>query len=65
MEAIHLAQTSEEGRKVMEQGITQAILLRLNRYALENGLITEEIYRKMEVSIRVDYDKTVKQLEQA
>ena len=65
MEAIHLAQTLEEGRKVMEQGITQAILLRLNRYALENGLITEEIYRKMEVSIRVDYDKTVKQLEQA
>ena len=65
MEAIRLAQTSEEGRKVMEQGITQAILLRLNRYALENGLITEEIYRKMEVSIRVDYDKTVKQLEQA
>ena len=65
MEALHLAQTSEEGRKVMEQGITQAILLRLNRYALENGLITEEIYRKMEVSIRVDYDKTVKQLEQA
>lgn len=60
-----MAQTSEEGRKVMEQGITQAILLRLNRYALENGLITEEIYRKMEVSIRVDYDKTVKQLEQA
>lgn len=65
MEAIRLAQTSDEGRKVMEQGITQAILLRLNRYALENGLITEEIYRKMEVSIRVDYDKTVKQLEQA
>lgn len=60
-----MAQTSDEGRKVMEQGITQAILLRLNRYALENGLITEEIYRKMEVSIRVDYDKTVKQLEQA
>lgn len=65
MEAIRLAQTSDEGRKVMEQGITQAILLRLNRYALENGLITEDIYRKMEVSIRVDYDKTVKQLEQA
>ena len=65
MEAICLAQTSEEGREVMERGITQAILLRLNRYALENGLITEEIYRKMEVSIRVDYDKTVKQLEQA
>ena len=31
----------------------------------QNGLITEDIYRKMEVSIRVDYDKTVKQLEQA
>lgn len=60
-----LAQTSEEGRRAMERGITQAILLSLNRYAFENELITEDIYRKMEVSIRVDYDKTVKQLEQA
>ena len=60
-----MAQTSEEGRKIMERGITQAILLRLNRYALENGLITDEIYRKMEVSIRVDYDKTLKQFDQA
>lgn len=60
-----MAQTSEEGRRAMERGITQAILLRLNRYAFENELITEDIYRKMEVSIRVDYDKTVKQLEQA
>ena len=54
-----LAQPSNEGRKAMEKGITQAILLRLNRYALENGLIENEIYRKMEISIRTDYDKTI------
>lgn len=40
---------------MMELAITQAYLLRLNRYALENGLISDEIYRKMEVSLRANY----------
>lgn len=32
-----------------------AYLLQLNRFALEKELITEDIYRKMEVSIRKQY----------
>ena len=45
-------QAAEEARRELGRGITQAYLCRLNRYALEAGLITDEIYRKMEVSIR-------------
>ena len=51
-----MAQTSEEGRKMWENGITEAYLLRLNQYALEKELITEEIYRKMQISIKTSYD---------
>ncbi len=55
---------SEEGKKLMEKAITQAKLLRLNRYALDEGLITREIYLKMEHSIRVHYDETMKRVEE-
>ena len=51
-----MAQTSEEGRKMWENGITEAYLLRLNQYALEKELITEEIYRKMQINIKTSYD---------
>ena len=44
-----------EVRKRLEQGIMLMYLLQLNRYALENELITNDIYRKMEVSIRQKY----------
>lgn len=50
-----LAPSSLEGRKCMEQGLMMAYLLQLNRFALEKELITEDIYRKMEVSIRKQY----------
>ena len=59
-----MAQTSEEGRRMWENGITQAYLNRLNQYAFENGLITEDIYRKMQISIKINYDKTLDQLKQ-
>lgn len=50
-----MAPASIEGRKQMEQGVMLAYLLQLNRYALEKELITEDIYRKMEISIRKQY----------
>lgn len=50
-----MAPSSLEGRKQIEQRIMLAYLLRLNRFALEKELIPEEIYRKMEVSIRRRY----------
>lgn len=39
----------------MEQGVMLAYLLQLNRYALKNELITEETYRKMEISMIQKY----------
>lgn len=50
-----MAPTSSEGRKYIEQSMMMAYLLQLNRFALEKELITEEIYRKMEISIRKQY----------
>lgn len=50
-----MAPASLEGRKRMEQGVMLAYLLQLNRYALEKELITEDIYRKMEIGIRQQY----------
>ena len=50
-----MAQSPSEGRRRMEQGVMLAYLLRLNRYALNNELITEEIYRKMEISMIQKY----------
>lgn len=44
-----MAPTSLEGRRRMEQEVMLAYLLQLNRYALENELITKEIYKKMEI----------------
>ena len=46
-----MAPTSLEGRRRMEQEVMLAYLLQLNRYALENELITKEIYKKMEISM--------------
>lgn|GEM_PF-3055172 len=39
----------------MEQGVLLAYLLQLNRYALKNELITEETYRKIEISMIQKY----------
>lgn len=50
-----MAPASFEGRKRMEQGILLAYLLQLNRYALEKELITNEIYKKMEISMIQKY----------
>lgn len=53
-EAEYLTQLPEDARQKLGQGITQAYLSRLNRYALENGLISPEMYRKMEVSFKTN-----------
>ncbi len=51
-EADHLAQIPESALRQVGEGITRAYLSQLNRYALENGLISQEEYQKMEVGIR-------------
>lgn len=53
-----MALTSSEGREKLEQGVMLAYLLQLNRYALQKGLITKEIYKKMEISMRQKYGIT-------
>ena len=50
-----MAPASTEGRKRLEQGIMLTYLLQLNRYAFEKGLITKEIYKKMEISMIEKY----------
>ena len=50
-----MAHASLEGHKRMEQKLMLAYLLQLNRYALENELITKEIYKKMEISMIEKY----------
>ena len=50
-----MAHTSSEGRKRIDQGIMLAYLLQLNRYALQKGLITEAVYREMEMSMMRKY----------
>lgn len=60
-----MASTKEGVRHELERGITQAKLLRLNRYALENDLISEDMFHKMEISIRMDYDKTLHEVKGA
>ncbi len=47
--------TPKEGRKQLEDGLMQAYLLRMNQYALENNLITPEIYQKINTNIRLQY----------
>ena len=47
-----MAEISERGKQMMGLAIDEAYLLALNRYALEHGLISEEIFRKMQVSIK-------------
>ena len=47
--------TPEEGRKQLEDGLMQAYLLRMNQCALENNLITPEIYQKINTNIRLQY----------
>lgn len=51
-EAENLAQIPEVARQQLEQGMTQVYLSKLNRYALENGLISPDVYRKMEIGFR-------------
>jgi len=51
-EADSLAQVPEAALRQVGEGITQAYLSRLNRYALERGLISTEEYQKMEVRLR-------------
>ena len=51
---ITLSQTSEEGRRMWENAITQAYLLRLNKYAFEKKLISEDAYKKMEIKLRIE-----------
>ena len=45
----------DEGRKRLEDGLMQAYLLRMNQCALENKLITPEIYQKIDTNIRLQY----------
>ena len=47
--------TPEEGRQQLEDGLMQAYLLRMNQCALENNLITPEIYQKINTNIRLQY----------
>lgn len=47
-----MTQRPEERRRLLRDGINQAYLARLNRCALEAGLISEEIFRKMEVRLK-------------
>ena len=45
----------DEGRKRLEDGLMQVYLLRMNQCALENKLITPEIYQKIDTNIRLQY----------
>lgn len=63
VEADHLTQLPEAARQQLGQGITQAYLSRLNQYALENGLISPEMYRKMEVSFKTNKAQIFNSLE--
>ena len=46
-------------RSDISRGITQAYLLGLNRYALDQNLITPTEYQKMENAIRTDYSRAL------
>ena len=50
-----MSQSPDEGRKRLENGLMQAYLLRMNQCALENRLITPEIYQKIDTNIRLQY----------
>lgn len=50
-----MALSSSEGRKQLEQRVLLAYLLQLNRYALQKGLITIEIYKEIEKNMRLEY----------
>lgn len=45
---------SQEGHGDLEQRMTDYFLLRMNQAALEDGLITEEVYRRIDAAIRTD-----------
>ena len=49
--------TTPDKRKRMEQGLMLIYLLRLNHYALQKGVITEEVHNKMETSIIQKYSR--------
>ena len=51
-----MAHTPFEGREGVERKMMMFYLLQLNRYALKNELITEEIYRKIDSNIWIQYD---------
>lgn len=46
-----LARTSEEGQELMKEKLMTTYLIQLNNYALEQKLISEDIYKKIELSI--------------
>ena len=46
-----LAQPSNEEGRELEQDLTQLLLLRLNRYAFEQKLITQEVYHKINIQL--------------
>ncbi len=46
-----MAQPSDGEGRELERDLTQFYLLRLNQYAFENHLITEEIYHKINVQL--------------
>ena len=48
-----MSQSPDEGRKRLEDGLMRAYLLRMNQCALENNLITPEIYQKIDTNIRL------------
>ena len=50
-----MSQSPDEGRKRLEDGLMRAYLLRMNQCALENNLITPEIYQKIDTNIRLQY----------
>ena len=50
-----MSQSPDEGRRRLEDGLMRAYLLRMNQCALENKLITPEIYQRIDTNIRLQY----------
>lgn len=52
-----IPQISPEGQEMMRRAMERAYLLHFNRYAYEHGVITREIYHRMDLSIRTKKNK--------
>lgn len=46
-----MAQPSDREGRELEQDLTQLCLLRLNQYAFEQKLITEEVYHRINIQL--------------